>query len=72
MLSYDLQKHLNQRVNIRVKSSPGSIPGVVKLVDGSTLKLRTLVTVPGRESLRSEEIYIPCDRIISISPEKWQ
>jgi hypothetical protein len=72
MSFYDLRKHLNQRVKIRVQSSPRAIMGVVKVVDGSSLKLRTFVTVPGRLQLRSEEIDIPCDRIISILPEKWQ
>jgi hypothetical protein len=72
MSSCDLLKHLNQRVKIRVQSSPGFIPGVVKFVEGTTLKLRTFISVPGRLQLRSEEIDIPCDRIVSILPEKWQ
>ena len=72
MSTYDLRKHLNQRVNVRILTSPAIIPGVVKQVDATTVKLRTFVTVPGRLQLRSQEIEIPCDRISSIQPEKWQ
>jgi hypothetical protein len=43
--------------------------GVVKLVDDSTLTLRTF---PSGLHLRSEEIDIPCDRIISVQAEQWQ
>ena len=72
MSSYDLRKHLNKRVNVRVHTSPGSIPGVVKNVDDSFLRLRTFMSVPGRLQLRSAEIDIPCARIMSILQEKWQ
>ncbi len=72
MSSHDLKKHLNQRVKIRVQSSPQLIPGVVQFVDATTLKLRTFVSVPDRLQLRSEEIDIPCDRIVSVLPEQWQ
>jgi hypothetical protein len=72
MSSHDLQKHLNQRVTIRLQNFPGTIPGVVKLVDGTTLTLRRLVTVPGRDTIQGEDVEIDCQNIISILPEKWQ
>jgi hypothetical protein len=71
MSSYDLRKHLNQRVTIRVQNVAVPIPGVVKFVDGVTLTLRRLVPA-GQDLLQSEEIEIPCTEIVSISPDKWQ
>jgi hypothetical protein len=72
MSYHDLRKHLNQRVIIRVYNVPGSIPGVVKLVDAKTITLRRLVAVDGRDMLRSEDLEIDCESIISVLPEKWQ
>ena len=72
MSYHDLQKHLNQRVRIRVENSPGTIPGVLKLVDGKTITLRRLVVVAGSDILQSKDVEIDCKNIISILPEKWQ
>ena len=69
MPARDLLKHLNQRVNVKVDSYPETFRGVVKLIDDSMLTLRTF---PTGHRLRSEEIDIPCDLIISVQPEKWQ
>ena len=71
MSSYDLRKHLNQRVTLRVHNVAIGIPGVVKFVDNGTLTLRRLVPA-GSDALQSEEVEIPCAEIVSISPDKWQ
>jgi len=72
MSSYDLRKHLNQRVSIRMQNKPGAMLGVVKFIDGTSLRLWTLVSPPGRDILQSKVLEIPCERIVSILPDKWQ
>lgn len=70
MSTNDLQKHLNHRVCIRVQNIERTLPGFVKLVDGSTLTLQTVVA--GKDTLQCEDTRIPCEEIVSILFDEWR